>query len=127
MKTISIFLALINSLVAGLLIMFNLSNNELHQTGVVQTLIQCATFMAVIAFGIITWLASIRCTNSGAVLLGGIVLVVMGAVTVVWTYHLAVVSGHMEYHMIVYGLSLTIQGMASLLGFGTESKTIAIS
>lgn len=127
MKTISIFLALINSLAAGLFILFNFSGSEFHQAGLIKTLMQCAAFMIVILFGIVTWLASIRCTNSGAVPLGGIILVVMGAVTVVWTYHLAVVSGHMEYYKIVYGLSLTVQGMASLLGFGTETKIIAIS
>ena len=127
MKTISIFLALINSLAAGFLIMFNLSGSELHQAGLVKTLMQCAAFMTVIVFGIVTWLANIRCTNSGTVLLGGIILVVMGAVTVVWTYHLAVVNGDMEYYMFVYGLSLTVQGLASLLGFVTDSKIIAIS
>ena len=81
----------------------------------------------VIASGIVTWLACIKDSKTGSVLLGSIILVVMGAVTVVWTYHLAVVSGDMEYYMVAYGLSLTAQGMASLLGFGVGSETIAIS
>ena len=127
MKTISIFLALINSLAAGLLITFCISDDGLLRAEFWWSAIKIILSIMVIASGIVTWLACIKDSKTGSVLLGSIILVVMGAVTVVWTYHLAVVSGDMEYYMIAFGLSLTVQGMASLLGFGMGSETIAIS
>jgi hypothetical protein len=43
----------------------------------------------------------------------------------VWTLHLAMVTGDMEYHLILYGGSLMIQGAASLFGFVEGSRNIA--
>jgi hypothetical protein len=57
--------------------------------------------------------------------LSSLSLVALGAATVVWTFHLAMTTGDMEYHMVVYGGSLATQGAASLLGFAAEeSRTI---
>ena len=54
--------------------------------------------------------------NAGPLLISDLYLVVLGAVTTVWTYHLAVLSGDMEYYMAAFGGSLMTQGIASLLG-----------
>lgn len=124
MKTISIFLALVNSLLAGLLIAYGMSETELQQAEVWWALIKIIASLMVIAFGVITWFASMWNTNTYIVSLGGVFLVVLGTVTVVWTFHLAILSGDMEYYMIVYGLGLMVQGMASLLGFGGESRNM---
>lgn len=127
MKTISIFLALINSLLAGLIIMYNLSVFQLYESGTSWLLIESLIDLSVIVVGVFMWFACVREGYSGAVLIGGLYLVVLGAVTIVWTYHLAVLSGHMQYAMIIFGASLTIQGMASLLGFSAESRSMTIS
>lgn len=122
MKTISIFLALINSLLAGLLLTYNLSSNEIHQPITVWLLSKSFAALSIVMIGILTWLASTRTTNINPLLIGGLYLVVLGAVSIVWTYHRAVLNGHMEYYMAVFGGSLMTQGIASLLGFGRQDQ-----
>ena len=121
MRTISIFLALINSLLAGLLIAFNISSGELLQTATWWSIIKVAMSMTVILLGAATWLASMRGSNVGLVFMGGVFLLVLGAVTIVWSFHLAIMNGDMEYYMVVYGGSLMTQGMSSLVGFAEDN------
>jgi len=83
--------------------------------------------MTVIVLGIVTWIASMNGSNIGILFLGGIFVIVLGAVTIVWTFHLAIVSGDMEYYMVGYGASLMAQGMSSLLGFGEDARKISVS
>lgn len=127
MKTISIFLALINSLLAGLLIAYSLSATELRQVETWWFAVKTSGALMVIALGALTWFWSIRGAGTGILLLGGVFLLVLGVTTVVWTFHLAIVSGDMEYYMVGYGGSLMAQGMCILLGFGAEKRFMTIS
>ena len=117
MKTISIFLALINSLLAGLLVVFSLSESELRQAATWWLLAKVLVGLTVIAIGVLTWLGSIRTIRMIFVALSSLFLVALGAATVVWTLHLGLVTGDMEYYMIIYGGSLATQGAASLFGY----------
>lgn len=126
MKTISIFLSFINALLAGLLITFSLSTHELYHSELMWSHIKIAASMIVMALGIITWIASMNGSNIGLLFSGGIFIIVLGAVMIVWTFHLAIVSGSMEYYMILYGASLMAQGVSSLLGFGEDTKRAAV-
>ena len=125
MKTISIFLALVNSLLAGLLIAASLSWTGLNQAGIWWLAAKIAVAVVVILVGVITWVGSVHSLNPGLQALCSLFLVALGAGTVVWTFHLALVGGDMEFHMIVYGGSLAVQGMASLLGFAGDSRSVA--
>ncbi|HKJ39737.1 MAG TPA: hypothetical protein VJ972_13250 [Anaerolineales bacterium] len=125
MKTLSIFLALINSLLAGLLLTYTLSSNEIHQSGTLWLLAKSFAELSVVFIGVLTWLTIMKTTNPGPVLIGSLYLVVLGAVTIVWTYHLAVLNGQMQYYMAVFGASLMMQGLSSLLGFVGETGNIA--
>ncbi|HSG44338.1 MAG TPA: hypothetical protein VLA72_14410 [Anaerolineales bacterium] len=127
MKTLSIFLALINSLLAGLIIMYNLSVIQLYESGTYWFLIESLIDLSVIMVGVFTWFTCMREVHSGPVLIGGLYLVVLGAVTIVWTYHLAVLSGHMQYTMVIFGVSLMAQGLSSMLGFSAESRSMTTS
>jgi len=127
MKTISILLALINSLFAGLLLTYTLSSSQIYITGTLWFLIKSVAAISVIVVGILTWLIGVRAANTGLLLIGSLYLVVLGAVTLVWTYHIAVLSGDMEYYMILFGGSLMTQGVASLVGFGVESRSMTTS
>ena len=118
MKTISILLALVNALFAGLLLTYALSSTEVHESGTLWLLAKLLAALIVILISVLTMLASANTIRSGPLLMGGLVLVVLGAVTVVWTYHLAVLGGDVEYYMVLFGGSLMTQGLASLLGFG---------
>ena len=117
MKTISIFLALINSLLAGLLIVFSLSGSEIHQAAVWWLLTKLLAGMSVIVVGALTWIGSVRMIRPSIMALSSLILVVLGAATVMWTLHLGLVTGDMEYYMFMYGGSLMVQGTASLFGY----------
>ena len=124
MKTISIFLALINSLLAGLLIVFSLSATEISQAAAWWLLIKVLAGLSVIAVGALTWLGSIITVKPGWIALTSLFLVALGAATVMWTLHLGLVTGDMEYYMIAYGVSLMMQGAASLFGSSGASENM---
>ncbi len=85
-----------------------------------------AVSLAVIFIGMITWLGSARSANPGLIALCSLFLVALGSATVVWMFHLALVTGAIEFHIFVYGGSLAVQGMASLFGFGGDSRSMAV-
>jgi hypothetical protein len=124
MKTISIFLALVNSLLAGLILAATLSPAGVHQAAAWWSFTKMVAACSVILAGILTWLGSARPISSGVLALCSLFLVALGAGTIVWTFHLELVTGHLEFHMIVYGGSLIVQGMASLFGFAGDSRNI---
>lgn len=126
MKTISIFLALINSLVAGLLIAFSLSGGEIRQAAGWWTILKTLAACSVIAIGVLTWLASMRTVRPGLMSLGSLFLVGLGAATIVWTLHLALVTGDVEYYMLAYGGGLILQGVTSLFSVLEEPRHSAI-
>ncbi len=126
MKTISIFLALVNALLAGLMIASSLSAVEFDQARVWWLILKIVASACVILIGLITWLGSMHSPNPGLMGLCSLFLVALGAATIVWTLHLALISGDLEFHMIVYGGSLAVQGMASMFGFAGESRRIAV-
>jgi hypothetical protein len=125
MKTISIFLALLNSLLAGLILAFSLSPTEIVQTEAWWSLTKVTAATSVIFAGMLTWFGSVRVIRAGLMALCSLFLVALGAATIVWTFHLALVSGDRELYMILYGGSLAVQGMASLFGFAGDSRSIA--
>ncbi len=116
MKTISILLALVNSLLAALVIAFSLSATEIRDAAPLWLATKVLAGLAVIAIGGLTWLAGMRPINQSIVLLSGAFLVGLGAAAAIWTLHLALVTGDMEGYMFVFGGSLGLQGIATLLG-----------
>jgi hypothetical protein len=127
MKTISIFLALVNSIFAGLLILLDLSSNGIHQSILLWMLIKLSAASLVIAVGVFTWLGVSGIVQPGLVQMGNVFLVALGPATIVWTLHVALVTGDVEYYMAIYGGALLMQGLTSLLGFAGESRSVALS
>jgi hypothetical protein len=127
MKTISIFLALINSLFAGFLIALDLSYNEIHLGTLWWSLLKLSTASSIIVIGIAIWLEVMGLIKPGPILLGGLFLIALGPATIVWAIHVALTTGNVEYHMAVYAGSLMVQGMASLFGFAEESRKLTAS
>jgi hypothetical protein len=124
MKTISIFLALVNSLLAGLILAVSLSPTEISQAAAWWSFTKIVAASFVILIGILTFVGSARSSSMGLMSLCSLFLVALGAGTIVWTFHLALTTGDMEFHMIVYGGSLIVQGMASLFGFAGGSTNV---
>ena len=127
MKTASIFLALVNSLFAGFLIALDLSYNEIHLSNLWWSFLKLSTASLIIVIGISTWLEVMGLIKTGPVLLGGLFLIALGPATIVWSIHLALTTGNMEYQMAVYSVSLIIQGMTSLLGVASEPRNATAS
>jgi len=125
MKTLSIFLALVNSLLAGLMLAFTLSPTELMQTEAWWLLTKMTAATSVIFVGMLTWFGSARTIRPGLMALCSLFLVALGAATIVWTFHLALVRGDREFYMVLYGCSLAVQGMASLFGFTGDPRNVA--
>jgi hypothetical protein len=121
MKTISIFLALINSIMAGILLLFTLSSHEIQQAQTLWLLTKIIAATFVILIGALTWFGGARAVRSGALPMSSLFLVALGAATTVWTFHLAIVTGDMEFYMAWYGGSLMTQGVTSLAGLAGES------
>lgn len=126
MKTISIFLALVNALLAGLMLAASLSPTEVSRVALWWLLMKTATGTAVILIGVITWLGSARPVRAGLIPLCSLFLVALGSATLVWTFHVTLVTGDLELHMLVYGGSLAVQGMASLFGFAGDARAMAV-
>ena len=126
MKTISIFLALINSLVAGLLITFLISSPDFRQSAIWWSALRISIAVAVILIGLLTWLDGMIGLNTGLSAMGSIALVAIGAGTIVWTFHRAQLTGDMEYYMIIYGGSLFTQGVALLFSIPQSSTNVTV-
>ncbi len=115
MKVISILLALVNSLAAGLVIAASLP--AIHLLRLPACLWQVTKVLAsagIIVVGVLTWIAAGRSTNQNLILLAGLFLVALGTASAVWTVHLALASGNIKDHMFLYGGSLMAQGAACI-------------
>lgn len=116
MKVISILLALINSLLGALLILSCVSAGEslgwiTFKTG--------AGILA-IYFGILTFKDSVRPVRQSRVLLGGLFLVIAGVSGVAWGIHWSIISGDIKNTVLLFGCSLFMQGLTSVLGIETN-------
>ena len=90
-------------------------------------LLKLSTATVIIAIGIIVWLEVTGAIRPTLVLLGSIFLIALGPATIVWAVHVALTTGNVDFHMAVYGGSLMVQGVASLLGFAEESRKFTVS
>ena len=124
MKTLSIFLSLINSLLAGVILLASLTGNEIRQAAFLWLFTKVFVATVIIGIGVLTWLSNMFAFRPGLMALSSLFLVALGASTAVWTLHLAIVTGDMEYYMVVYGGSLAMQGAASLFGLAEESRNV---
>ena len=127
MKTISIFLALVNSLLAGLLITFLFSSPDIERAALWWTMARIMIAVSVILVGGLTWISCITTIRSSLIAVASQFLVALGPATIVWTFHRALLTGDMEYYMLIYGASLAVQGIALLFGELQEQRDAAIA
>ncbi len=117
MKTLSILLALINSLAAGVVIAASLPAVQISRPAAsLWNATKVGFSIGIIGAGILTWIAAARSTNQGLVFTAALFLVGLGTASAVWTVHLALTTGSLKDHMFLYGGSLVMQGAASLWG-----------
>jgi hypothetical protein len=124
MKIISIFLALINSLLAGLLITFLITSVDFQISMAWWSVFRILLAFSIIVIGVISWLAMIVPIRPVLLALGSLFLVGVGPATIVWAFHKASLTGHLEYYMFTYGASLFVQGCSLLLGLSEGQDTL---
>lgn len=125
MKTISIFLALVNALLAGLLISFLVTSVDFRFSATWWSMARILLALAVIVIAALTWIGAAVPVRPGILLLGSLFLVAIGPATAVWTLHRALLTGDMEYYMFMYGGSLFVQGITLLLGIPEEPENVS--
>ena len=125
MKTISIFLALVNALLAGLLISFLVTSVDFRFSATWWSMARILLALAVIVIAALTWIGAAVPVRPGILLLGSLFLVAIGPATAVWTLHRALLTGDMEYYMFMYGSSLFVQGITLLLGIPEEPENVS--
>lgn len=121
MRVISIFLGLINSLLAGLLITFLITSTDFKLNMAWWSAARILIALSIIGVGVLSWISMIAPLRPVLLVLGSLFLVAIGPATIVWTYHRAAMTGDMKYYMLMYGASLFVQGCSLLLGL-TEGQ-----
>jgi hypothetical protein len=121
MKVLSILLALVNSLVAGIVLLSCISVSNLSWEGLGWLAARVGTGMLVILAGILTFRDGAQSTGPGKMLLTGLMIILLGAGSAMCGVHLSIVSGDVKNVMILFGSSLVLQGIASVVGLGGES------
>ena len=119
MKVISIFLALINTLFGGLLILSCVSASE--SLGWVVTK-STAGFLGVF-FGILTFTDNVQPINPGRMLLVNLALVIIGVSGFAWGIHWSIISGDVKNTVLLFGGGLFMQGLTSMLGMSMNTST----
>ena len=116
MKVLSILLALVNSLVAGVVLLSCLSISNLRWEGLGWLMVRILTGILVILIGMLAFRDGAQGVGPGKMLIAGLLLVLLGTSSAMWGLHLSIVSGDIKNVMILFGGSLVLQGVASLVG-----------
>ncbi len=112
MKVISILLAFINSLVGALLILSCVSAGEALGWIAFKT----GAGILAIYFGILTFKDCVQPISQSRMLLSELFLVIVGVSVLAWGIHWSIISGDMKNTILLFGGSLFIQGLTSILG-----------
>jgi hypothetical protein len=125
MRVLSIFLGLINSLLAGLLITFLLTSADFPISLAWWSLVRILLALGIIFVGVLSWTSMVVPLQPVLLALGSLFLVSTGPATVLWTLHKASLTGRLEYYMLLYGASLVVQGCSLLLGLSEEQEMVS--
>jgi hypothetical protein len=125
MKVLSILLALVNSLIAGLGLLACISASNLGWDGLAWLGVRVAAGVLVILAGILTFRDGVQPIGPEKMLFTGLLLVLLGTGSAMWGLHLTLVSGDVKNVMILFGGSLVIQGIASIVGL-QEPREMAV-
>ncbi len=124
MKVISIFLALVNTLFAGLVLLSCFSASNLRWEALGWLAVRVAAGALVILIGALTFRDGAQPLRPGVMLAAGLSLVLVGAGSAMWGIHLSILSGDVKNVMILFGGSLVMQGISSVLGLQESSAMI---
>ncbi len=115
MKVISILISFLNSIFGVLLILSCVSAGEALGWIAFKT----GAGILAIYFGILTFKDSIQPLSHKRLLLSGLLLVIIGVSAFAFGIHWSIVSGNIKLTVLLFGGSLFIQGLTSVLGMET--------
>ena len=118
MKVLSILLAMVNSLMAGLVLLSCVSVSNLSWDGLGWLAARIIAGILVILAGILTFRDGVQPITAGKMLVTGLMLILLGAGSAMWGVHLSIVSGDIKNVMILFGSSLLLQGISAVFGLG---------
>ena len=121
MKILSILLALVNSLAAGLVLLSCVSVSNLSWEGFGWLATRVTTGTLVILTGVLTFRDGAQPIGPGKMLMAGLILILLGVSSAMWGVHLSIISGDVKNVMILFGGSLVLQGIASVVGLAQDS------
>lgn len=124
MKVLSILLALVNSLAAGLVLLSCVSVSNLRWEGLGWLATRVVTGALVILVGILTFRDGAQPIGPGTMLMAGLLLILLGAGSAMWGVHLSIISGDVKNVMILFGGSMVLQGIASVVGLAQDSRNV---
>lgn len=110
---------------AGIVLLSCLSVSNLDWDRLGWLAARVTTGALVILTGLITLRDGMQAVGPGKMLLSGLLLVLLGAGSAMWGVHLTIVSGDVKNVMILFGGSLVLQGIASIVGL-QESQGMAV-
>ena len=116
MKVLSILLALVNSLMAGVVLLSCVPVSSLNQDELGWLVVRVATGILVILAGILTFRDGVRSLKPGVILMTGLILVLLGTGSAMWGLHLSLISGDVKNVIILFGGSILLQGISSVVG-----------
>ena len=116
MKVISILISFLNSLFGMLLILSCVSAGEALGWIAFKT----GAGILAIYFGILTFKDNIHPISPKRLLLSGLFLIIIGVSTFAFGVHWSIVSGNMKNTILLFGGSIFIQGLTSVLGMETN-------
>ena len=122
MKVLSILLALVNSLAAGLILLSCISVSNLSREGLGWLGARVATGALVILSGALIFRDGMQPIGPGKMLMAGLTLILVGASSAMWGVHLSIISGDVKNVLILFGGSLVVQGIASVMGLTQETN-----
>ncbi len=112
MKVISILLAFLNSLIGALLILSCVSAGETSGWIAFKT----GAGILALYFGVLTFKDGIQPIRPNRMMLSGLFLVIIGVSALALGIHWSIVSGDMKNTVLLFGGSLFLQGLTSVLG-----------
>ena len=122
MKVLSILLALVNALMAGLILLSCISLSNLNWDGLGWLVVRITTGMLVILIGVLTLRDGMQPVHPGKILASGLALVLFGMASIMWGLHLTLISGDVKNVMILFGGSLVLQGVAAVVSLTDSQK-----
>lgn len=123
MKTISMFLGLMNALVTVIFLIITVDPQNARLEHPMWVLAKMGAGAFVIAVCYLAWVSCIRVVDVRTLALCGLALTMLGVATTTWVVQVGIIRGDMLMKLTVYGFSITVQGIAVLLSMAETAMT----